>query len=62
MFRARWRTWLRTRTPTPLYDLGLVVPKAKDCGSHQWYMLDATLDACYHCEVTRSRTGDIRGR
>lgn len=53
MFRSRWRTWVREHTPDRLYDRGLVIPKVKDCGDHEWYMSRADLDACYHCQVTR---------
>lgn len=52
---ARWRTWLRVRTPDVLYyRLGLVVPKARDCRHHEWHHSANGVDACYHCEVTRS--------
>jgi hypothetical protein len=53
---ARWRTWIRTHTPDVLYHrLGLVIPKARDCGAHEWYMASEHVDACYHCRVTRTR-------
>ena len=52
---ARWRTWLRVHTPNVLYyGVGLVVPKARDCGNHEWHNEAAGIDGCYHCEVTRS--------
>jgi len=51
---ARWRTWLRVRTPNALYDRGLVVPKARDCGRHEWHNSDDFVEACYHCDQTRS--------
>ena len=51
---ARWRTWLRQHTPNWLYfRLGVVFPKARDCGEHDWYYEGRGLDACYHCRVTR---------
>jgi hypothetical protein len=53
MFRARWRRWIRERTPKFLYDQGVVVPKVSDCGDHDWYRATAERDACYHCQVTR---------
>ncbi|HTG41543.1 MAG TPA: hypothetical protein VK697_08005 [Methylomirabilota bacterium] len=53
MFRARWRRLVRERTPGFLYDHGLVIPKVKDCGDHEWYMATAKRDACYHCLITR---------
>jgi hypothetical protein len=53
---ARWRTWLRVRTPGVLYHrFGLIVPKAADCGRHEWHNQDAPVDACYHCRQTRPR-------
>lgn len=56
MFRSRWRTWLRKRTPDVLYyRLGIAIPKARDCGDHEWYKSTEDRDACYHCEVTRPR-------
>ena len=52
---ARWRAWLRVRTPNVLYHhLGLVMPKTRDCGRHDWYTSDDGIDGCYHCRVTRS--------
>lgn len=52
---SRWRTWLRAHTPTVLYNrLGLVVPKAKDCGNHDWHFRGGAVDACYHCEAIRA--------
>lgn len=56
---SRWRAWIRARTPSWLYDRGLVVPKAWDCGAHQWHNRDAVLDACYHCEATRPRPPQV---
>jgi hypothetical protein len=53
MVRSRWRTWARAHTPDLLYDRGLVVPKARDCGDHEWYTSSAEADGCYHCQVTR---------
>jgi hypothetical protein len=50
---SRWRTWIRVHTPTFLYDLGLVVPKARDCGNHEWHRKDAGFDACYHSTAER---------
>jgi hypothetical protein len=56
---ARWRGWLRVHTPNVLYyRLGLVVPKARDCGNHEWHNSGNGVDACYHCEVTRSTPPD----
>jgi hypothetical protein len=56
---ARWRGWLRSRTPNFLYyRLGLVVPKARDCGAHEWHNQGDGVDACYHCEATRSTPPD----
>jgi lincosamide nucleotidyltransferase A/C/D/E len=52
---SRWRAWLRINTPTRLYDLGLVVPKARDCGDHDWYNSNGVTEACYHCLAERSR-------
>lgn len=56
---SRWRTWMRAHTPDWLYDRGLVVPKAQDCGAHQWHNRDDVGDACYHCEATRPRTPHV---
>jgi hypothetical protein len=53
---SRWRTWLRGNTPDRLYDHGLVVPKARDCGDHEWYNHDNVTEHCYHCEAERSKT------
>ena len=56
---ARWRGWLRVHAPNVLYyGLGLVVPKARDCGTHEWHNQGDGIDACYHCEVTRSTPTD----
>ena len=53
---SRWRTWLRQHTPDLLYDrLGLVVPKARDCGEHEWYIADGAVEHCYHCRAERAR-------
>ena len=58
---ARWRTWLRAHTPDALYyRLGLVVPKATDCGAHDWHNVGDGTDGCYHCEVTRPTPLDAR--
>src|SRR5207244_2580028 len=58
---ARWRTWLRAHTPNVLYyRLGLVVPKARDCGNHEWHNNGNGIDACYHCEGIRSTPPDAR--
>jgi len=52
----RWRTWIRTRLPWFLIDLGLA-RKGHDCeavgGWHHWYNIDDKSSGCYHCEVTR---------
>lgn len=54
---ARWRAWLRVHTPNVLYyRLGLVVPKAQDCGDHDWRNAGNEMDGCYHCNVQRPRT------
>ena len=56
---ARWRTWLRAHTPNVFYyRLGLVVPKARDCGNHEWHNNGNGIDACYHCEGVRSMPPD----
>jgi hypothetical protein len=55
---SRWRTWLRAHTPDWLYDRGLVVPKANDCGAHEWNNRGGGVDACYHCQVTRLTPAD----
>jgi hypothetical protein len=53
----RLRTWIRTRLPWFLIDLG-VAAKGRDCeaagGEHQWYNHDNVSSACYHCRVTRA--------
>ena len=59
MRHSRWRTWLRAHTPTRLYDLGLVVPKARDCSDHDWYNVDGLTEACYHCLAARPRTRTV---
>lgn len=57
---ARWRTWLRVHTPNlSYYRFGLVVPKARDCGHHDWHIEGDGIDGCYHCEVTRSTPPDV---
>ena len=52
----RWRTWIRTRPPWFLIDLG-IVRKGRDCeavgGWHHWYNIDDKSSGCYHCEVIR---------
>jgi hypothetical protein len=46
---SRWRAWLRMHTPNLLfYRFGLIVHKASDCGHHEVYKQDDTVDACYH--------------
>lgn len=58
---ARWRAWLRVHTPNLLFHrLGLVVPKADDCGDHDWYRSRDGIDSCYHCQVERPRSAAIR--
>lgn len=53
---ARWRTWVRGRTPSVLYyRVGLRVPKVRDCGHHEWYNADNVNERCYHCEAERPR-------
>lgn len=57
--KSRWRTWLRAHTPNVLYHrFGLVVPRARDCGDHDWHNRGDGIDACYHCDVTRSTPSD----
>jgi hypothetical protein len=58
MLRARWRRWIRERTPNFLHDRGLAVPKVVDCGDHEWYRSTDELQACYHCDVTRRAAVD----
>ncbi len=54
---ARWRTWLRVHTPDILYyRLHIMVPKAEDCGDHDWYAEGSGWTACYHCKVRRPTT------
>jgi len=58
---ARWRTWLRVHTPNTLhYRLGLVVPKVRDCGAHEWYNADNIVERCYHCSAERVRNSNGR--
>jgi hypothetical protein len=57
---ARWRAWLRTHTPNVFYRLGLVVPKAHDCGDHDWYHSRDGIESCYHCVVERPSSAAIR--
>jgi hypothetical protein len=51
-----WRTWLRSRLPWFLIDLG-VASKGKDCeeveGWHRWYNIDGKSSGCYHCRQVR---------
>jgi hypothetical protein len=52
---SRWRGWLRVHTPDLLFHrLGFIMPKARDCGDHDWYKHGRGIDACYHCRVTRA--------
>jgi hypothetical protein len=52
----RWRTWIRTRLPWFLIDLG-IAGKGPDWeavgGWHHWYNIDDSASGCYHCEVIR---------
>jgi len=52
----RWRTWIRTRLPWFLINLGMAA-KGRDCetagGEHHWYNRDGNTSGCYHCEVIR---------
>jgi len=52
----RWRTWIRTKLPFFLINLG-IADKGEDCekvgGSHWWYNKDGVFSACYHCKVER---------
>lgn len=41
-----------------LYDLGLVIPKAKNCRQHEWHNAGDQRDACYHCSVVRHTPQD----
>jgi hypothetical protein len=55
---ARWRAWLRVRTPDFLYfRADLVVPKAKDCVDHEWSNGGEGMDECYHCKVRQHHAG-----
>jgi hypothetical protein len=59
---SRWRTWLRGNTPNVLYyRVGLAIPKARDCGWHEWYFQGDDVDACYHCLATRPHDPDNLG-
>jgi hypothetical protein len=52
---------VRVRTPDVLFHrLGLIVPKAHDCGDHQWYLKGDGRDACYHGVAIRP--SEIRPR
>ncbi|HEY8951754.1 MAG TPA: hypothetical protein VIP78_04250 [Candidatus Dormibacteraeota bacterium] len=43
-------------TPNFLYHrFGLAVPKARNCGDHEWYNAGNGMDGCYHCMVERIR-------
>jgi hypothetical protein len=58
---SRWRTWLRIHTPNVLYyRLGLAVPKALNCGNHEWHNAGNGIDACYHCRVERPRPPPLK--
>ena len=50
------RTWIRSRLPFWLIDLG-VANKGSDCesrsASHYWYNHDNVSSACYYCCVVR---------
>mgnify|MGYP000742726629 CR=1 FL=1 len=50
------RTWIRSRLPWFLINLGFAT-KGKDCeavnAEHHWYNIDNKTSGCYHCEVTR---------
>ena len=52
----RWRTWIRSKLPWFLIDLG-VDPKARDCarvgGEHWLYNRDDATSGCYHCDIVR---------
>jgi hypothetical protein len=52
----RWRTWLRTKLPWILINIGLI-KKGEDCekvgGKHWWYKQNREHSACYHCKVVR---------
>ncbi len=54
---SRWRAWIRSHTPDVLYyRIGLQVPKAQDCGRHEWYTSDDVVERCYHCLAKRPRS------
>jgi hypothetical protein len=41
-------------TPGVLYHrFGLVVPKARDCGDHEWHVSSSEVERCYHCLAER---------
>jgi len=54
---ARWRAWIRVHTPDFLYDRGLIVPKAADCGEHEWHNAGNDIDGCFHCKVEPAHVG-----
>jgi hypothetical protein len=56
---SRWRTWIRARTPAALYDRGIVIPKARSCGAHDWYNAGDEGEHCYHCQAVRPRVAAI---
>lgn len=49
--KYRTRTWLRGHTPSAVTGF---FPKGNDCGAHEWYRHDESMDACYHCVQTRA--------
>jgi hypothetical protein len=49
--RFRWRTRIRRHLPWFLVDRGLSGKGTTDCGDHEWYNADGTVERCYHCAV-----------
>lgn len=51
MNRYRWRTRMRRHMP---WAFNRFVPKGKrDCGDHEWYNADDSIERCYHCIAER---------
>lgn len=57
-----WRTWIRTKLPQFLINLG-VAEKGDDCasvgGEHAWYKITDKLDGCYHCKIVNIREDKV---
>jgi hypothetical protein len=49
--RFRWRTWLRRHLPRRLVALGIAGKGKTDCGQHEWYNADGSVQHCYHCVI-----------